>query len=84
MKIYSADGRVFEVNERGQVVDEDGFFTSSTTCKHPICKTCVSVKIDQDTIQVRDTKDPKKITLSFTHEEWEEFIKGAKNGEFDL
>ncbi len=35
-------------------------------------------------ITVRDTKDPLRRTeLMFSREEWEAFVKGVKDGEFD-
>ena len=45
---------------------------------------CVAVAKKGDVIAVRDTKDAAKTTLSFTHEEWEAFVAGVKNGEFDV
>jgi hypothetical protein len=33
---------------------------------------------------VRDTKDRTRDPLTFTGQEWAEFISGAKNGEFDF
>lgn len=84
MKGIFKNGQPFVVNELGQAVDEEGFSTSSGTCKYPICQTCVSVKINKSTVQVRDTKDPSKTTLTFNHDEWEVFVKGVKGGEFDL
>lgn len=35
-------------------------------------------------ILVRDTKDPSSQPLNFTSDEWRAFIKGAKDGEFDI
>ena len=85
MKKFRINGRSFSVNARGQKVDEDGFFTSKWTNK-PVGKkfVCVSVKISDDKVQVRDTKDSTKTTLTFTHPEWQAFLKGVKGGEFDL
>jgi hypothetical protein len=34
--------------------------------------------------QVRDSKDPDGPVLSFTEKEWDAFIKGVKNNEFNL
>ncbi len=62
--------------------EKDGFVTSSIT-RYLYLKTCVAVKIG-DTVDVRDTKDPKSPTLSFTRAEWDAFIQGVKKGEFDL
>ena len=59
-----------------------GFEVSSITRFLPI-KTCVAVRI-RDTVDVRDTKHRKSPTLSFSHAEWDAFIKGVKKGEFDL
>jgi len=65
-------------------VDENGFAVSSTTIITNQRLTCVSVKISTDKVQVRDTKDPAKTTLSYSREEWRSFISGVKAGEFDL
>lgn len=35
-------------------------------------------------IAVRDSKDPHGPALVFTHSEWSAFLRGAKDGEFDL
>jgi len=63
--------------------EKDGFITSSVTRYLPI-KTCVAVRIDDNTVGVRDTKDSASPTLSFTHAEWKAFVQGVKNGEFDI
>jgi hypothetical protein len=36
------------------------------------------------TVLVRDSKDPHGPVLTFTPREWDAFITGAKDGEFDL
>jgi len=61
----------------------EGFVTSSITRYLPI-KTCVAVRIDDESVQVRDTKDEDSPTLKFTHAEWDAFIQGVKKNEFDL
>jgi uncharacterized protein DUF397 len=33
---------------------------------------------------IRDSKNPKSPILTFSAEEWEAFINGAKDGQFDL
>lgn len=51
-------------------------FSSSTDC--------VEARIDGDRIEVRDTKAKGQgPSLSFTHSEWDAFIKGAKADEFN-
>lgn len=47
---------------------------------------CVEVAITliDRTVVVRDSKDPNGPRLTYTAEEWEAFIAGVKNGEFDV
>ena len=45
---------------------------------------CVEVgRLSGGSVSVRDTKDPERRSLVFTHDEWDAFVKGVKNGEFD-
>lgn len=44
---------------------------------------CVEVDIDAYGVLVRDSKDPNGPELSFTREEWTEFVAAVKAGEFD-
>ena len=45
---------------------------------------CVEVAVLDTAIAVRDSKSPTGPALIFTHAEWEAFVGGAKDGEFDL
>ncbi|WP_062430967.1 DUF397 domain-containing protein [Herbidospora daliensis] len=46
---------------------------------------CVEVaQLDVDRIGVRDSKDQHGPALVFTASEWQAFIGGVKDGEFDL
>lgn len=45
---------------------------------------CVEVRLDGETVQVRDSKNSDGPVLTFTHDEWVAFTGGAKDGEFDL
>jgi len=45
---------------------------------------CVEYRVENDTIQVRDSKDPQGPILNFTEAEWRAFVLGAKAGEFDF
>ena len=65
-------------------VDEDGFRKSSWSVHNPASRFCVAVKMEGDSVLVRDTKDSAKTTLTYTRSEWDAFIKGVKGGEFDL
>lgn len=64
---------------RFNVTDVD-FRKSSWSKNNP--KTCVEVACKPEGVAVRDSKDPDKSTLFFTHDEWTAFINGAKGGEF--
>ena len=45
---------------------------------------CVEVAgLTDDTIRVRDSKHPRGAVLNFTPAEWDAFIGGVHNGEFD-
>jgi hypothetical protein len=45
---------------------------------------CVEVAILDRAVAVRDTKDRSGPVLLFTPAEWDSFVAGTKNGEFDL
>jgi Domain of unknown function (DUF397) len=45
---------------------------------------CVEVAFTDGEIAVRDSKDQGGPVLVFTRLEWEAFIGGVRNGEFDL
>lgn len=63
--------------------EREGFICSSVTRKGVIRTNCVAVKMQGEAVQLRDTKDSKDTTLSFTKDEWSAFIDGVKKGEFD-
>jgi hypothetical protein len=44
---------------------------------------CVQVAIKPEGVAVRDSKDGSKTTLTFTHDEWDAFVKGVKDGQFN-
>jgi hypothetical protein len=45
---------------------------------------CVEVAFVDGQVGVRDSKDPDGPALIFTASEWEAFIGGARDGEFEL
>jgi hypothetical protein len=63
-----------------EFLDHD--FKTTSLCSK--CSSCVAVAHKDGTIAVRDTKDASKNTLQFTSDEWQAFIAGVKNGEFDF
>ena len=44
---------------------------------------CVGVSITEENVFVTNTKTKKEI-VSFTHDEWEAFVNGVKNNEFEI
>lgn len=45
---------------------------------------CVKVAVWDDRVHVRDGKDPGGPVLTFTWVEWDAFVAGVRNGEFDV
>ena len=64
--------------------ERDGFVCASFTGKKKDHWFCVSVKRDSNGVHIRDTKDTKDTTLSFSNDEWKAFVKGVKDNEFDV
>lgn len=62
-----------------QFLDQD--FKNSSACFE--CEHCVSVAYKEGVVALRDTKDATKATLQFTQAEWQAFVAGVKQGEFD-
>lgn len=44
---------------------------------------CVAVGTDRDEVVVRSSRIPDSPVLRFTAEEWDAFVAGVRNGEFD-
>jgi hypothetical protein len=55
-----------------------------STRSGPNCDNCVEVASVPDAIAVRDSKNPTGPVLIFTTGEWDAFVGGARDGEFDL
>ena len=45
---------------------------------------CVEVAIQDDGVAVRDSKHRNGAVLEFSRSEWEAFLRGVGEGEFDL
>ena len=45
---------------------------------------CVEVAQDGEQYLVRDSKNPERAPLRFTKPEWEAFLAGAREGDFDF
>lgn len=79
-----------EVEAKGLRVDLTGAQWQKSSRSGPNCDNCVEVAflrdVDdaQDAIAVRDSKNQAGPVLLFTQQEWDAFVGGAKDGEFDL
>lgn len=65
-----------------EIFEDSEFRTSSYTGEGRWA--CVSVAIHKNVIGVRNTRDKSKTTLDFTLDEWKAFVKGVKDGGFDI
>lgn len=45
---------------------------------------CVQVAFIDDSVLVRDSKDPSGPVLSFSHSEWAAFLIATRSNEFDV
>jgi hypothetical protein len=59
------------------------FKKSSFSDDRSIKSRCVEVSINSDKVLVRHSRD-HALVLEFDHGEWEAFLLGVKNQEFDL
>ncbi len=61
--------------------DTEGWMMSSRSTGNG--GSCVEARRHGDLIEVRNSKNPTVATVRFTVDEWDSFLFGAKNGEFD-
>jgi Domain of unknown function (DUF397) len=45
---------------------------------------CVEIRMDVDSVDIRNSREPQGPVLSFTRYEWRVFLEGAGRGEFDM
>ncbi len=45
---------------------------------------CVETKFTDDAVHVRNNLCPDAGTAVFTHEEWQVFVAGVKDGDYDV
>ena len=69
---------------KGLRVDISGAVWRKSKASGPYSDNCVEVAFIDDAIAVRDSKHPDGPVLLFTQAEWDAFVDGAKDGEFDL
>ena len=73
-----------EVEAKGLRVDLTQARWQTSSRSGPNCDNCVEVAFVDGAIAVRDSTRPDGPVLLFTQEEWDAFVGGAKDGEFDL
>ena len=73
-----------EGETKGFDVDLTGAVWQKSTRSGPNCDNCVEVAFVPGAVAVRDSKNPSGPALLFTIDEWDAFVGGAKDGEFDL
>jgi hypothetical protein len=75
--------RFFGARDRRQLGDDStGTWIKSSLSAHN--GNCVEVAgLTDDMIRVRDSKNPQGGILDFTTGEWDAFVGGVRNGEFD-
>jgi hypothetical protein len=73
-----------EIETKGFRVDLSRAQWFKSVRSGPNCDNCVEVAFVGEAIAVRDSKNPDGAALIFTPAEWDAFVGGAKDGEFDL
>lgn len=73
-----------EIEVKGYRVDLSRAVWRKSTRSGPNCDNCVEVAFVDGAVAVRDSKDPDGPVLIFTPAEWDAFVGGAKDGEFDI
>jgi hypothetical protein len=73
-----------EIETKGLSVDLNKADWRKSTRSGPYSDNCVEVAFVDSAIAMRDSKDPTGPALIFTQAEWDAFVAGAKDGEFDL
>jgi len=73
-----------EIEAKGMRVTLDDAQWRKSDRSGPYSDNCVEVAFVGDGVAVRDSKNPDGGVLLFTQSEWDAFVAGAKDGEFDL
>ena len=73
-----------EVKAKGFRLDLSRAQWFKSTRSGPNCDNCVEVAFVDEAIVVRDSGNPEAAALIFNAAEWDAFVGGAKDGEFDL
>lgn len=73
-----------EITTKGLRVDLGRADWRKSSRSGPFTDNCVEVAFVDGAIALRDSKDPQGPALLFTPGEWDAFVAGTKDGEFDL
>ena len=73
-----------EIEAKGFRVNLADAVWRRSTRSGPYSDNCVEVAFVDGAIAMRDSKNPNGTVLIFTPAEWDAFVEGAKDGEFDL
>lgn len=73
-----------EIEVKGLRVNLANAVWQKSSRSGPYSDNCVEIAFVDDAIAMRDSKDPDGPVLLFTQAEWDAFVLGAKDGEFDL
>jgi len=65
-------------------VKDSDFKRSAYSNPGGIISTCVEVARKPEGVAVRNSNDTAKNTVFFTNDEWLAFVKGTKDGQFDV
>jgi hypothetical protein len=73
-----------EIEAKGFRVNLANAIWRRSTRSGPYSDNCVEVAFVDGAIAMRDSKNPSGSVLIFTPSEWDAFVEGAKDGEFDI
>jgi hypothetical protein len=73
-----------EIEAKGFRVNLDNAEWQKSSRSGPYSDNCVEIAFVDGAIAMRDSKHPTGPVLLFTPAEWDAFVEGAKDGEFDL
>jgi hypothetical protein len=73
-----------EIEKNGPRVDLGHARWQKSSRSGPNCDNCVEVAFVDGVVAVRDSRNPGAPALLFMPQEWDVFVAGAKDGEFDL
>ncbi len=73
-----------EIETKGLRVNLANAVWQKSTRSGPVSDNCVEIAFVDGAIAMRDSKHPDGPVLLFTAEEWDAFVEGAKDGEFDV